>query len=126
MRRLFITILVLLALAAPVQAIDHTQPVVIEAGATFLDNGVCVEADGTTGLSMADGQCVTPADYDIMFGYDVLSQTPTFDPFDGDQTVAEAYDIQPDVASTRPRDFMGVSIPTFAEAVKLASGRWIL
>ncbi len=116
--KLFTITLVLLALAAPVQAIDHTQPVVIEEGATFLDGGVCVEADGTTGLSQADGQCVTPSDYDIMFSYDVLSQTPTFDPFDGDQTVAEQYDIQPDVASERPRNFMGVEYPSFATVVR--------
>ncbi len=116
--KLFTITLVLLALSAPAYAIDHTQPVVIEAGATFLDGGVCVEADGTTGLSQADGQCVTPGDYDIMFSYNVLSQTPTFDPFDGDQTVAEAYDIQPDVASTRPRSFMGIEYPSFAAVVR--------
>jgi len=114
----------LLWLPVPAVAIDHTQQVELEAGVTFLDGGACVEADGTTGLSMADGQCITPADYDIMFSYENLD-IPTQDPFDGDQTVAEQYDIAPDVASTRPRLFMGEVLPTFAKAVQLASGRWV-
>jgi len=116
----------LLWLPVPAIATDHTQQVVLEAGVTFLDGGSCVETDGTTGLSMADGQCITPADYNVMFSYENLEATQTLFPLDGDTTVAEQYDIEPDVASARPRLFMGEVLPTFAEAVFLASGRWIL
>jgi hypothetical protein len=74
----------------------------IEEGATIFDNGSCVEADGTAGLGMADGSCVTPADYDEMFSYENLSKVPSLG--DPSRSIAETGDITVDSppASVRP------------------------
>ena len=93
-----------------------------EAGAVFFTDGSCVEADGTWGLAEASGQCVTPADYDIIFGYENLASvenasTPGV-------SVADAYGITADEvrASDRRSVFMGVDYGTFNELVVRVSG----
>jgi len=108
-----LTIWLLAAQTEKADAAEH-----LEEGATF-NGGICWEADGTQGLAVPDGQCITPADYDIMFGYDNLSTVPTQYPFDGDTSVAEAAGIIRDSipASIKPRSFMGESLPSFAEVI---------
>ena len=122
MKRLLVTIAMIasIAVTAPAFAIE------LEPGATF-NGGTCIEADGTPGLSQMDGQCITAADYDILFSYENLSTVETFDPFDGDTTVAERYNIEPgSQASERPRSFMGQELPSFAGDIKVTHGLFIL
>ena len=72
-------------------------------------------------MPTAWGECLTAADYDERFGYDNLS-TIEVHVLPG-MTVAEVYDIDPDIAaSERPRDFMGEPLPTFA--VVLTDTTW--
>lgn len=89
-----------------------------EAGTAYFEDGTCVEADGTAGLVGGDGQCITPADYDILFGYDNLAATRL--QTDESQSVAEAYNITPDGPSASER-LLGeglVEVPfTFVDAV---------
>ena len=75
----------------------------LEDGATF-DGGLCWEADGTEGLSSADGQCVTAADYDAMFSYENLSTVPSSRWGDEGKSIAEVDGVVDDgvVASERP------------------------
>lgn len=117
MRRLItaITIMASIALAVPVQAVE------LEPGATFLDGGRCVEADGTPGMSGVDGQCVTAADYDLLFSREALSKVETLNPFDGDTTVAEQAGIVDDIPSERLLG-IGVTVPfTFQQDLE----RWL-
>ena len=66
MRTLFTAITMVMLLAAPAAATEE--------GAIFNEeDGTCVEAGGAPGLSTFDGQCVTEADYDIIFGYENLA-----------------------------------------------------
>ena len=74
-----------LAVAAVIPATAASADVVYEEGATF-DGGVCVEADGTPGVAMPDGQCLTAADYDALFSFENLSETPSA--IDGDVSIA--------------------------------------
>lgn len=97
--------------------------IVLEEGATF-DDGICWEADGTEGISTFDGQCITPADYDVIFSYENLSSIPVGYQWDGTEyegmSVAEVYGIElvDDPASDRPIG-VGVSadLRTFKERV---------
>ena len=93
----------------------HADDIVLEPGATF-DGGICWEADGTEGVSMLDGSCMTPADYDRLYSYDNLATT--FDLYTG-ESIADLYGITPDAApaSVRPIVFMGVNYGTFATYV---------
>ncbi len=93
-------------------AVLSIAAVPLEDGAVFNGDGTCTEADGT--------QCVTPADYDVMFSYENLSSVLTQYPFDGDTTVAEQYNIEPGIASERPRIFQGEPRSSFAQSVRLA------
>ena len=89
----------------------------LEAGATFFDNGTCVEADGAEGIAMLDGSCVTTADYDVMYGYENLAEVASST--DPTVSIAEEYNMTPDapVASEREREFNGVRLGTFREIV---------
>ena len=90
----------LVIIAAIMVALLATPAVALEDGVTFHDGGTCTEADGTQGLSQADGECITPADYDILFGFENLSTVPLL--YDPSVTVAAQYDIGPEApASTR-------------------------
>ena len=122
-----VAIAIVAVLAANVEKASARE-VVLENGATFFENGTCVEADGTPGLSQMDGACVTAADYDEMFSYENLSTVETFDPFDGDTTVAEKYSIEPESrASERPRSFAGEQLDTFVGVVlRLSNGLYLL
>jgi len=113
MRRFLTTIAIAGILSAPIAA----SAIELEDGATFYDNGTCQEADGTFGLSEASGQCITPADYDIIFGYDNLSTVENLST--PGVSVAEAYGITQDSpkASDRARIFMGVDYGSFTETV---------
>jgi len=51
-------------------------PALTEPGVTY-DGGICWEADGTEGVTVVDGRCVTPADYDVMFSFKNLSTIPS-------------------------------------------------
>ncbi len=89
-------------LAANVEKADALEvwEVPLEEGATF-DGGRCWEADGTEGLAMPDGECRTPADFDIMFGYDNLSTVES--QTQPGRSVADVYNIKPEpAASERP------------------------
>ncbi len=89
-------IIVVAALAANVEKADALEP-----GAVFYDNGTCIEADGTEGLSAADGECVTAADYDEMFSYENLSTIPSLT--QPDMSIAEEVGLEPEpAASERP------------------------
>ena len=114
MRATILTIAILLLAAAPAAAGE----IVLEPGATF-DGGVCWEADGTEGISSFDGQCVTPADYDILFSYEALAAAPSG--IEG-VSVAEAYGVTADAApaSERRLVFQGVDYGTFASYVTAA------
>ena len=106
-------------------AIAVTFTVTLEPGATF-DNGVCWEADGTEGIAMADGQCMTPADYDIIFGYDALAAREVGQEWNGTvfegQTVAQVAGLTPEpAASLRPLGEGLVETPrTFTQIVRAA------
>ena len=73
----------------------------LEDGATF-DGGICWEADGTQGIAMLDGSCMTPADYDTLFSYENLAATPNA--YNPTVSIAETYQIDPEAppASDRP------------------------
>lgn len=84
----------------------------LEEGATF-DGGICWEADGTEGISMLDGDCMTPADYDAIYSYENLSQHPTITEctpgnpectVENYSSIAEVHGLTPDEepASDRP------------------------
>lgn len=103
----------------------HANDVGLEDGATF-DDGICWEADGTQGISTLDGQCVTAADYDELFSYEVLASTATHT--SSTASVATTYGIaaQSGNASERDRRFQGSFEPTFVEYVALLHGRPLL
>ena len=93
-----------------------TVDIVPEAGATF-DGGICWESDGTQGIAMLDGSCVTPADYDALYGYANLSTVES-------QTapgvsIADEAGIAPDgpEASIRPRTFAGIPLDPFLDYI---------
>ena len=112
MKRLLAAIITTtLITAAPASAVE------LEEGAVFYDNGRCVEADGTEGLSAGDGQCITPADYDELFSYENLAAIEALNPHDGSTTVAEVYNIDPELpASLRLLGVGLVEVPfTFVE-----------
>ena len=72
------------------------------------DDGSCVE-DGEPGLYNGAGECITAAEYDILFGYDNLSTVLTQNPFDGATTVAEVANIHPHSKSASQR-LIGVGL----------------
>jgi len=116
---------ILIALAIGILFAAQTEKSnALEAGATF-DGAICWEADGTEGITTIDGSCMTPADYDVIFGYENLSlidsrALPGID-------VATLYGITPDsqAASERPRIFGGVHLETFVVVVRTTHG-WLL
>lgn len=71
MRKLFATLIMVGVLVTP--AVAAAQ----EEGATFFEDGSCVEADGAVGVSMIDGTCSTIADYNELFSYENLAATPS-------------------------------------------------
>ena len=92
----------------------------LEPGATF-DGGICWEADGTEGIAMYDGQCMTPADYDAIYSFENLSNVPSIS--DPSVSIAEHYEMTPDVVtpSDRPLGEGLVAEPfTFTEYVQAA------
>ena len=84
------------------------------------DNGSCVQG-GEPGAISISGECVTAADYDAKFSHDVLAGVESH-AFPG-RSVADVYGMTAasPAASERPRSFMGVSLPTFAEYVVLVN-----
>lgn len=91
MRRLLVTVVaILIVTATPVSALEE--------GATFYDNGTCVEVDGTPGLSAGDGSCVTVADYDEMFSFENLSTVPSI--IDPSISIAEEAGLDPEVPAS--------------------------
>lgn len=92
--------------------------VIIAAALVWAAIGVAIaKADEPCdGFPSVDG-CVTLEDYNAMFSYDVLSNIESLT-FPG-QSVADVYGITDDGVAPvdRPRDFMGVSLPTI---------RWII
>jgi len=97
--------------AAPVSAVE------LEPGATFNGDGTCMQ-DGEAGLSMADGQCVTAADYDILFSYDSLSEVESQIPAYAGRSVADVYLIDPVVPASLRMLGIGLVEPfTFIELV---------
>lgn len=94
MRTLLTAAILVALMATPVIA----DTVLLEEGVTFYDDGTCIEADGTPGLSSADGSCVTAADYDEMFSYENLSTIPSQN--DSTKSVAEVYDINLEVPAS--------------------------
>ena len=125
-----IVVIVLAVLAANVEKTKAAEgdaseewvvvEIVLEDGATF-DGGVCWESDGTAGIAMLDGSCVTPADYDELYSYETLEDTasrtqPTL-------SVAAEAGVDPEPrASVRPRFFGGVEYPSYAVYVTDAHG----
>lgn len=78
-------------------------------------------------IPLPTGECLTVAMYDDWFGYDNLTQVPLHQ--DSTMSVAEAYNIQPDTASTRARTFMGEPLPTFVavfETWHRVNNGWII
>ena len=117
--RTLITALAVATIFAVTLEAQATEP-----GATF-QNGICWEADGTEGFAMPDGECVTPADYDAMFSYEILAETPIGSQWDqtpyAGQSVAEVYDLAPEPVASERILGVGVSEPfTFVEAVRAA------
>ena len=115
MKRLLATLttVTLLVSAGPALAEQPDPP------GTVYDGGSCVEPDGSPGLVGIDGQCITAADYDIIFGYDNLAATPSL-VIEG-KSVAEVYGIEPDEppASQRPIGEGLVETPrTFRQIVR--------
>jgi len=112
MRTITITIIILILTATPVAALED--------GATYYDNGTCIEADGTPGLTAIDGECVTTDDYNELFGYDNLAATP--DPLDPSRSIADTAGIVDDgrPAAERRMVFQGVDYGTYTDAVRLA------
>jgi hypothetical protein len=94
---------VLALVASPVAASGPT----LEEGATFFDNNTCVEADGATGFAGGDGQCVTAADYDVLYGFENLSVQP--DTTNPEQSIAETYGLVDDGVSASDRK-LGVGL----------------
>ena len=106
-----------------------------EEGVTWDDeNGVCWEADGTEGIPVLDGGCMTPADYDAVYNIEVLAETPSIQ--NPDVSIAELYELDtsdPTPASDKPIG-EGLVEPgterTFKERVAdahmaaLAQGHW--
>jgi hypothetical protein len=84
--------------------------------------GCLDEVTGEAGLLQYDGNCVTPAEYDVLFGFENLSTIP--DPTDPTRSIAEVAEIVPDVASERPLGDGLVIIPfTFRQMVDAAQLR---
>jgi len=111
---MIILVMIVIAMAAPALA----EEVVLEAGVTFYDNGTCTEQDGTTGLSSADGECVTPADYDAMFSYEALTQVESQIPAYAGRSVADVYLIDPVIPASLRMLGIGLVEPfTFVETV---------
>jgi len=73
------------------------------------------EVTGDAGLMQGDGDCVTPAEYDVLFGYANLSTVES--QTNPGMSVAAVYRIVDDVASDRVTVFMGVTYPSFRETV---------
>lgn len=119
--RIIIATVALALSASPALA----DPIEFEAGAKF-NGGICWEADGTEGVTRYDGQCITPADYDVIFSFENLSAAPAL--LGNGRSVAEVYGITADSpkASVRERFFQGSPEPTFVEYVALLHGRPIL
>jgi hypothetical protein len=89
----------------------------LEPGATF-DGGVCWEANGTEGMSMPDGQCMTPADYDAIFSFENLDSIPSLTPGSTQSLAAEAGLVDDGPASERMLGEGLVTVPfTFRENV---------
>ena len=86
-------VIAMLLIAAPAMA--------TETGVTFNDDGTCTEADGTAGLGMMTGDCITPADYDLLFSYENLEATPS-QISGSDQSIAAEAGIVDDTPSERP------------------------
>ena len=107
------------ALTVTMFATPALADIAFEDGATFHDNGSCHEHDGTAGIGTADGQCMTPADYDEIFSIENLNSVETLNPFDGDTSVAEAAGLTDDgPASVRELGAGLVDVPfTFVEHV---------
>lgn len=96
MRRLLTIITLSTLIATPAYA----DEVVLEEGAIFHQDGTCVEQDGAPGFGMPDGQCRTVADYDEMFGFANLSQIESRSPAFEGKSVAEVYNLKPDVLAS--------------------------
>ncbi len=109
-----ITIIIVFTAATIVQA------QAVEPGATFNGDGTCMQ-DGEPGLSMADGQCVTAADYDAMFSYEALTQVESLIPAYTGRSVADVYLIDPVIpASLR---MLGVGVGERCTFLELVGGR---
>lgn len=122
-RLIALTVAAVLLVAVPAAASELE----LEEGATFLEDGTCYEADGTYGLSSFDGQCVTPADYDLIFGFTNLHSIEH--PLHPGRSIADVHGITADdpPASLRVRSFMGDELETFSAVVyRLTSGRLAL
>jgi hypothetical protein len=108
MRTAITTIVIILLLAAPAAATED------------ISTPCADEITGEPGLQMATGECITPAEYDIIFGYENLAATPSYT-VEG-KSVAEVYGITPDdgPASQRPLGDGVTDEPfTFARTVAL-------
>jgi hypothetical protein len=92
--RALLTAAILVALFAT----PATASIELEAGATFYDNGTCVEQNGAPGFGMPDGECITVADYDEMFSYENLSSIPSLT--NPSLSIAEEAELEPDVSAS--------------------------
>ena len=124
--RLFVVLAIVLLIVGATA--ESWATVELEEGATFFDDFTCVEADGTLGISTADGQCLTPADYDKIFSFENLSQIEIVTSPDTEiagQSIAEVYGItaDDDPASERPLGEGVTAEPfTFVDTVRYVHG----
>jgi len=110
---------ILVALTIGLFLAAQTEADALEPGATF-DGGICWESDGTAGIAMADGECITPADYDVLFGFDNLDQVESLTS-PGVSIAAEAgIDPSGPQASYRPRVVGSVTYEPFVDYVWIA------
>lgn len=108
MRTVITIVITILLLAAPAAATEDRS------------TGCLDEVTGEPGLQMVSGECVTPAEYDEIFGFENLSEVPSL--MNPELSVAEVYGLTPDPtpASQRPLGEGLVDEPfTFVRTVAL-------
>jgi hypothetical protein len=108
--------------AAIMVALLATPAIALEEGVTAHGDGTCTEADGSKGLTQGDGECITAADYDVMFGIENLSTIPSL--IDPSLSVTDVWDLDPTI---KPTDrVLGVGlVDVLATYPAILDGAWI-
>lgn len=95
--------------------------IVLALSPTFYDDGTCQDETGAWGVWSVTPPCYTTAVYDEVFSVENLSTVPSH--IDPTRPVADVYHLGDEPASQRPRVFMGVELPTFAEVLEQVANR---